>query len=356
MSSFSNNSNVFAYSFYIPRINSIHTEQSVRMIFDYSGIGTISRVDFTPINSRPGFGVNTYNAFRSAFVHFNVIYDTEFANFIIANAESGKSYKYYTNNGRGEYFLILKNNNPVPETMMNIHQVVDNCRVLEERVAEKSNSIETLIDQQVEKVAALEATVLKQSGDIERLQEVIYHLIGKTFNHATESGSIFSNYNYMKFAKPEEKRFLIDQSDDGTSEYEETFYTQKYSEYAESVSQQTDFSEETQGQTEPSFWLQLDENMGQLTMDDLVSVSTHSSMPPLVNVVTEDENSDTSSTSTQSSDLTWLVKYDSTDEEEEESQSPVEDEDASKASKQSLDSANSMTQRMRFTAELCDNN
>jgi uncharacterized coiled-coil protein SlyX len=321
--SYSNNSTngVYAYSFYIPRILTNYTEQDVCDIFEQEGIGMVERVDFAPINPRPGFGVSLHNVVRSAFVHFNTIYSTELAYNIVSILETGEAYKFYTNNRN--YLLLLKNRAPVPATMMNIHQVVDNCRLLEENVAEKSNSTEKKIEEQSNRIAELEATVTKQSVDIDRLQMTIYQLLGKIFDQETESDQMFMDYNRMMYGKLCKTRWLLDEEDDGTDEYDLKYNNQ-----------------------EPS---------GQgLTMDDL-SVSTHSSMPSLVSVSSEVEDGET--VSSQSSDLTWLIDsvVEHVLDDRDDYEVPVIEDDEV-ASKGSLCSANSMSQRMRFTAELCDNN
>jgi len=322
--SFSNNSTngVYAYSFYIPRIPTNYSEEYVFNIFEQSGIGMVERVDFAPINPRPGFGVNLHNVVRSAFVHFNTIYTTEIAYNIVSILEKGEAYKLYTNNHN--YLLLLKNHAPIAATMMNIHQVVDNCRLLEENIAEKSNSTEKKFEEQSTRIAELEATVAKQSVDIDRLQQTIYQLLGKVFDQESESNQIFMHYNHMMYGKLCETRWLIHEEDDGTEEYNLEYNNQELS-----------------GQ--------------RLTMDDL-SVSTHSSMPSLVSGTSYEEGEVPASS--QSSDLTWLfdsIAHDLYDRYEYEVP-VIEDEDSSKGSKGSLCSANSMSQRMRFTAELCDNN
>jgi hypothetical protein len=64
---------------------------------------------------------------------------------------------------------------------LNIHQVVENARLLEERVLKQDSIIQ------------------KQTEQIDRLQETVYQLLGSTFCQATEIDKIYSNYNYMKW-------------------------------------------------------------------------------------------------------------------------------------------------------------
>ena len=51
--------------------------------------------------------------------------------------------------------MVLENRNPVPRTWMNIHQVVDNCRLLEKNVAEYT-------ELQDNKIAYLEQKIKQQ--------------------------------------------------------------------------------------------------------------------------------------------------------------------------------------------------
>ena len=300
------NNGEYVYSFYIPRINTQYSEEDVRYLFQETGIGMVQRVDFAPINPRPGFGVNAYNVVRSAFVHFSLIYNTDLANRIIATTDAGQSYGFYVS--EHQYWILLKAHNPVPTTMMNIHQVVDNCRVLEESVSEKSNSTEKRFEEQATRIAQLEATVAKQSGDIERLQQTIYQIIGELYT-------------------PYQSDLLKEYIWDGKSNNNQEYY---------------------EDEIKP---------VQKLSIDDL-SVSTHSSMPSLVSV-TSSEGSQLEQDGTlsdENSSLTWLVNSGLDDCDDYEVPVVEDEEVASKASNDSLSTTNSISQRMRFTAELCDNN
>jgi len=304
------NSNSTAYSFYIPRIMSHHSESDVAQIFAYYGIGNVLRVDFTPIHQKPGFAPEDQNEIRTAFVHCDALYNTQLTCSIIETIETGASYRFYVSTG--QYWLILKNRAPVSATMFNNHQIVDNCRTLEQQIQVLTAKNEEL-----------EATVAKQSEDIARVQNVIYSLLGKVFDQKTEADHIFGNYNRMMYGKSVSHRWLISGDDNGE-----------------------DFIQEEN--PERAFWDQLEEKMGPgFTLDDL-SVSTHSSMPSLVSVSTsdqEDQEEDDEDIQYEEGEsiLTWLEE----DEEEE-----VKSHESSTTSTHS----NSISERMRFTAELCDNN
>jgi hypothetical protein len=110
-------------------------------------MGTVTHVDFTPINKSKGFqGVVEPGAFRSAFVHFLPP---------ILHIRSGlsdhhiwdaieKEVPYQMTVNEREYWICLKNKNPVLRTHMNIHQVVDNCAYLEKLIVTQAAEIEEL--------------------------------------------------------------------------------------------------------------------------------------------------------------------------------------------------------------------
>ena len=131
-------------SIYIPRISTKWNEEGIRLIMKDFMIGTVSRVDFTPINKKPGFEENVDSVIMSAFVHFSA--DTYYMgnNSFWCAIENDKSYQI--NVLRYEYWICLKNKNPVQRTMMNIHQVVENGRHLENLLTVQAEEIKNLKD------------------------------------------------------------------------------------------------------------------------------------------------------------------------------------------------------------------
>jgi hypothetical protein len=140
----------------------VHDEESIKYYMTINGIGNVSHIDFTPINKKPGFGENIDQLVKSAFVHFDdpwfcsdKLYhynrrsssgNTEFWNKIAC----GQPYKLQII--PSEYWLCLKNKNPVQRTMMNIHQIVENGRYLEAFIEEQSK----IIQEQGKKIEKLE--------------------------------------------------------------------------------------------------------------------------------------------------------------------------------------------------------
>ena len=133
-------------SIYIPRMCVNTCEHEIRMVFNAQEIGFVKRVDFCPIDKKPGFVENTDSPVKSAFVHFHCLNNTHLVADIQASLTRGEGYRLNLN-GRDTangYWILLKVTNPVQETMMNKEQIVDNCRHLEKRVEEQAKEINEL--------------------------------------------------------------------------------------------------------------------------------------------------------------------------------------------------------------------
>ena len=118
------------------------------------GIGGVSRVDFKNIDGN--------DRFQKAFIHMDYLYTTEIANAINHNVfNMGSSFRINPENFNTEvYWILLANKMPVMETKLNIHQIAENARLLELRVAEQNALIASLM----EKVAELETLGLKEDN------------------------------------------------------------------------------------------------------------------------------------------------------------------------------------------------
>lgn len=172
-------------SIYIPRMHAYHTAESVKNLFEtygYSSLGRVIRVDFTPINKQPGFGEDVDNVVKSSFIHFDTT-NVEEINSLWSHIYNGipikcclnsngvkfwiSNFEHMTFKNMGdykEYWILLKNKNPVQPTMMNIHQVVENGRHLEKLIMEQNKEIINLreiIKNQQEKIEELESIVDK---------------------------------------------------------------------------------------------------------------------------------------------------------------------------------------------------
>lgn len=176
-------------SIYIPRMSVDHTEESIVYYMMKYHIGNVSHIDFTPINKKPGFGENVDQVVKSAFVHFS---ETRFCSDKVYRFQDGTDLRnsefwqtiangqpYKLQISQKEYWLCLKNKNPIQRTMMNIHQVVENGRHLE-----------NLLMQQAEDIKNLKETTENQEKIIQGLRNVVYQLIGGLYCQSTQAGMI----------------------------------------------------------------------------------------------------------------------------------------------------------------------
>jgi hypothetical protein len=147
-------------SIYIPRMSTRWTEDGIRNIIKKNRIGMVSRVDFTSINKKPGFGKDIGQIVMSAFVYF---YDpkktcsfepiTKFWSTI----ESDSAFNIQISDN--EYWICLKNKRPIKY----LHQVDENCRQLEK-----------LVTVQNEEIKQLKMTVDSLSKTVEQLLGGLY--------------------------------------------------------------------------------------------------------------------------------------------------------------------------------------
>jgi hypothetical protein len=145
-------------SIYIPRISASYDEDYIKAAFKNLDIGSVTRVDFAPNNT--GF-------FRKAFIHVDKYFDSMIANDIRNAHMDEQSYNLYPDFiNQSVYWILLKNHKPVQETTLNIHQVVENHRILEEIVMKHE-----------EIVMKHEEIVMKHEEQIKSLHQIIYHLV-----------------------------------------------------------------------------------------------------------------------------------------------------------------------------------
>lgn len=176
-------------SIYIPRMKNSHSYKNVENIIASANIGTVTRIDFIPLNKKPGFREIMDNKYKSAFIY--IIKKEEGNNSFwskLNDKNNDACIIIRTSNGikTGEYWICLKNKNPIQETMMNVHQIVDNGRRLEE-IVEKQ---------------ALEIEELKKQNKI--IVQAIYQLHGGLYNQTTQAGSLETVNNILFDIKDDE--------------------------------------------------------------------------------------------------------------------------------------------------------
>jgi hypothetical protein len=144
------------YSVFIPTIPKIHTEEIIANYFALNSVGKVERVDFVEFQS----GVKD---FQQAFVHFSPQQKTHE---IMEAIEQKGSYRFYpcdklicSFKEQNQYWILLKNKNPVPKTELNVNQLAHNQNLMEEREAlmvEKMEKMEQRMAQMEERSAQME--------------------------------------------------------------------------------------------------------------------------------------------------------------------------------------------------------
>ena len=191
--------NPYTTSMYIPRMSASVTEDYVKNVIENSFIGKVSRVDFTPIDKRPGFSENFNSSVKSAFIHFEYHYHNEKSVEIIEHLSEGGSHRLYLNNiykanGLQEYWILLKASNPVQETMMNNHQIVDNCRFLEDKIEEQEQTIKKM----TEVINIMNENIIKLNS----VQQLLIHSLEK------KSPELKTNKNKYNVISTEDGEYL----------------------------------------------------------------------------------------------------------------------------------------------------
>jgi hypothetical protein len=164
-------------SIYIPRIDTKYDERSIVAAFANLGLAKVSRVDFVKLDDQ--FPRN--GRFRMAFVHMpDGLYDTPIANDIRdahVNNKGFHLYPDYPSFDAGIFWILLKNTRPVAETTLNVHQLAENHRILEETTTKNISALGETVSVLGETISKLEETVSAQADQIDRLQQTVYQLI-----------------------------------------------------------------------------------------------------------------------------------------------------------------------------------
>jgi hypothetical protein len=165
-------------SFYIPCVGVKFTKIQVKNNLENGFLDcNIVRIDFVSILN-PDKTVNP--DYRSAFIHMYLRNNpTSIQLYKTAYVEEN-AFRFYFNSQTKSYWLLLKNKFPVPETDLNLSQVVENARLLEERVAK------------LEEINEYQATKL------ENIETVVYQLLGGLFNHRTQENVLKHNLNLLE--------------------------------------------------------------------------------------------------------------------------------------------------------------
>ena len=161
------------YSVYIPTIHTNYTQEEISERFNYHAIGEVVRVDFAPFqnetSSSQAISIQKTNSqFHRAFVHFKLFGRSHQ---VFDKIETEGSYRFYIDreNNRNTYWILLKNNAPVPKTNQNIHQLAHNAKLTEEKIAEMNKQMDKREAEIEEKIAQMN----KREAEIEEQLDII---------------------------------------------------------------------------------------------------------------------------------------------------------------------------------------
>jgi hypothetical protein len=151
------------YSVFIPTISKAHTEERIANYFALKCVGNVERVDFVEHPSHAKGLHSDIKDFHQAFVHFTPDQKTHE---IMEAIEQKGSYRFYpcdklicSFKEQNQYWILLKNKNPVPKTELNVNQLAHNQNLMEEREAlmvEKMEKMEQRMAQMEERSAQME--------------------------------------------------------------------------------------------------------------------------------------------------------------------------------------------------------
>jgi len=147
--------NIQMYSVFIPTISKAHTEEIIANYFALNSVGKVERVDFVEFQNDEEDRACDAKRFHQAFVHFSPQRKTSE---IMEAIEQKGSYRFYpcdklicSFKEQNEYWILLKNKNPLPKTELNVNQLAHNQKLMEERFTQMEER-EALMVQKMEKM------------------------------------------------------------------------------------------------------------------------------------------------------------------------------------------------------------
>jgi hypothetical protein len=150
-------SNTQLYSVFIPTISKAHTEEIIANYFALNSVGKVERVDFVEFQNDDEDRACDAKRFHQAFVHFSPQQKTRE---IMEAIEQKGSYRFYpceklinicSFKEQTQYWILLKNKNPVPKTELNVNQLAHNHKLMEERYVQMEER-EALMVEKMEKM------------------------------------------------------------------------------------------------------------------------------------------------------------------------------------------------------------
>jgi hypothetical protein len=191
---------------FIPTIPKVHTEEIIANYFALNCVGKVERVDFVEFQSGVKGLHNDIKDFHQAFVHFTPDQKTHE---IMEAIEQKGSYRFYpcdklicSFKEQNQYWILLKNKNPVPKTELNVNQLAHNQKLMEEREAlmvEKMEKMFQKMEQMEERSAQMEereARMIQKMAKMEDEMKMMIQLnekFAQTFDVQTINIQTLSN-------------------------------------------------------------------------------------------------------------------------------------------------------------------
>jgi hypothetical protein len=194
-------SNIQMCSVFIPTIPKVHTEEIIANYFALNSVGKVERVDFVEFQSGLKGLHNDIKDFHQAFVHFTPDQKTRE---IMEAIEQKGSYRFYpceklinicSFKEQNQYWILLKNKNPVPKTELNVNQLAHNQNLMEEREAimvQKMEKMEQRMAQMEEREALMLQKMVKMDDDMKMIIQ-LNEKFAQTFDVQTINLQTLSN-------------------------------------------------------------------------------------------------------------------------------------------------------------------
>jgi hypothetical protein len=193
------------YCIYIPRVSGFYSKDIVAHVIS-THIAKVSYIDCVNIPDSTANYPRMIDYDFSAFVYILEFNETGLAQNALARMNTNGSFEFELDTDESWFLIKHKIDQP--------YEVA--ATVALEEILIQNSAQQQAIDR-------LESLVKKQSQEIHRIQNAIYQIIGHCYDQRTESSEMFGIYNMMMHNKQVIRRWMLDENDDGTEEYEREF-------------------------------------------------------------------------------------------------------------------------------------
>ena len=180
-----------SFCFYVPRMAKKYNEGNVKDLFLQYNIGHVVRVENVTVGQSK-YAIMDSGLFQKVYIYVSGLFDTPLANDIRIAMSNDESFKFHpAPNNTDECWTLMKNSNPVPETMLNIHQVAESVRAIEKEqtsfMTQMKHEMNVMarefrfirsrlnyIDQCFREVSERDSV---RDDELDRIRQAIYHIL-----------------------------------------------------------------------------------------------------------------------------------------------------------------------------------